>query len=173
MQANTVGWDVKFDPQPIFSEAREAKRQFSLPKPEEHWVGTVHATGIRDCCCLQSKENVTQCVCVCVCVYVLCVCVCVYVLCVCVCVCVCVGFVCVRVGFVCVCVCVSVREREEKATTQFLLDRLSTAVDRRQAVSGSTQADTYMQTQTAGCDLVLPKRSPCSALFNVFCFHTD
>ena len=110
MQANTVGWDVKFDPQPIFSEAREAKRQFSLPKPEEHWVGTVHATGIRDCCCLQSKENVTQCVCVCVYVLCVCVCVCVYVLCV----CVCVGFVCVRVGFVCVCVCLCVCERERK-----------------------------------------------------------
>ena len=57
LQAFTVGWDVKFDPQPISSEAREAKRQFSLPKPEEHWVGTVHATGSRACCCLQSKRE--------------------------------------------------------------------------------------------------------------------
>lgn len=60
---------------------------------------------------------------------------------------------------VCLCVCVFVRERE---TTQFLLDRLSTAVDRRQAVSGSTQADTCTQTHTAGSALILPKLSPCS-----------
>lgn len=48
---------VMFDPQPISSRAREAKQQFSLPKPEEHWVGTVHATQIRACCCLQSKRE--------------------------------------------------------------------------------------------------------------------
>ncbi len=71
---------------------------------------------------------------------------------------------------VCVCVCVCVCERKRVYTTQFLLDRLSTAVDRRQAVSGSTQADTCTQTHTAGCALILPKLCPRSASFKVFVF---
>lgn len=45
-------------------------------------------------------------------------------------------------------------------TTQFLLDRASTAVGRRQAVTGSTQAHTCMQTHSASCALIWPKLSP-------------
>lgn len=48
----------------------------------------------------------------------------------------------------------NVTERErERETTRFLLDRLSTAADRRQAVSASTQAHTCMQTHTTQAEL--------------------